>query len=53
MVFVDGHFREEQKKYTMNLLRKLGLGTSVMHDIIVREAQEFTKIIEANCEVGN
>lgn len=53
VVFVDGPFRHEQKKFTMNVLRKLGYGSHPMHDIIVREVQELVKIIESNCEVRN
>lgn len=51
VAFVDGPFMRVQRKFSLNQLRKLGLGKTLMYDIITNEVLEVVKLITAKHEV--
>ncbi|XKL66993.1 hypothetical protein PGB90_010413 [Kerria lacca] len=50
VAFVDGPFMRVQRKFSLNQLRKLGLGKTLMYDIITNEVLEVVKLITAKHE---
>lgn len=53
IVFVEGNHFQEQKKFCMMALKKLGMGKKVMEQIIMKEAEELVRSIRDKCRENN
>lgn len=52
VVFVDGPFMHEQRKFSIHQLRNFGLGKAPMFDIVTKEALEIVELIMSKYEVS-
>lgn len=52
VVFTDGHFWTEQRKFTLKTLRHLGMGRSSMVEHVEREAAEMVSYLGAQSAGG-
>lgn len=53
VVFSDGHFWDIQRKFSVKILRQLGMGRSIMIQHIEREAAEMVQYFQYRSKNGN
>ncbi|XP_065208483.1 methyl farnesoate epoxidase-like isoform X2 [Planococcus citri] len=52
LVFVDGSFMKEQRRFCLSQLRLFGWDKTQMNDIVVKEGAELVNLIKNECQRG-